>query len=99
MKNSNGFTLIEVSLVLLIVAFTLGSLLIPLGSKLEEKSVNTAKIQLSEIKQAVINFTLSNSRMPCPDNNFDGIEDISGATCSSISNGTVPYVTFPLFTV
>ena len=93
MKNNNGFTLIEVSLVLLIIAFTLGSLLLPLGSKLEEKSINETKVQLSEIKQAIINFTLSNSRMPCPDNNSDGIEDLSGTNCSGINNGTVPYVT------
>ncbi len=93
MNKNYGFTLIEVSLVLLIVAFTLGSLLIPLGSKLEEKSINNAKAQLKEIKQAIINFTLSNSRMPCPDTNLDGQEDISGTSCSSLNNGTVPYVT------
>jgi len=78
--------------VLLIVAFTLGSLLLPLGSKLEEKSINETKVQLAEIKQAMINFTLSNSRLPCPDTNADGIEDLSASTCSS-SIGTVAHVT------
>ncbi|HED33243.1 MAG TPA: prepilin-type N-terminal cleavage/methylation domain-containing protein [Gammaproteobacteria bacterium] len=92
MNKIKGFTLIEVSLVLLIVAFTLGSLLLPLGSKLEEKSINETKVQLADIKQAIINFTLSNSRLPCPDINSDGVEDLSSTSCSS-NAGTIAYVT------
>ncbi|VAW57851.1 hypothetical protein MNBD_GAMMA11-2774 [hydrothermal vent metagenome] len=92
MKINSGFTLIEVSLVLLIVAFTLGSLLLPLGSKLEEKSINETKVQLAETRQAIINFTLSNSRLPCPDINSDGIEDLNATNCSS-SIGSIAYVT------
>ncbi len=92
MNKIKGFTLIEVSLVLLIVAFTLGSLLLPLGSKLEEKSINETKGQLADIKQAIINFSLSNYRLPCPDTNSDGIEDLSSTNCSS-NTGTIAYVT------
>ncbi len=95
MKKIKGFTLIEVSLVLLIIAFILGSFLTPLSTKLEEQSINKAKEQVSEIKQAIINFTVSNSRMPCPDTNDDGLEDFIAGNCTDIPNveGKVPYVT------
>ena len=92
MKRSRGFTLIEVSLVLLIVAFTLSSLLFPLGTKLEEKSINETKIQVKELKQSILNFVISNYRLPCPDTDLDGVEDFTGTNCSNV-NGHIPYVT------
>jgi len=92
MNKSHGFTLIEVALVLLIVAFTLSSLLFPLGSKLEEKSINKAKLQVSDLKASVLNFVLTNYRLPCPDTDQDGLEDMPGINCSDV-NGEIPYVT------
>lgn len=92
MKKTHGFTLIEVSLVLLIVAFTLGNLLFPLGSKLEERSINQAKIQVDHLKSSILNFVLVNYRLPCPDINQDGLEDRQGVNCNNI-NGNIPYVT------
>lgn len=95
LKHHHGFTLIEVSLVLLIIAFTLGSLLLPLGAKLEEKSINEAKAQIKEIKQSIINFTVTNSRMPCADTDNDGVENFSGGVCTDVPGleGSVPHVT------
>jgi len=92
MKNYYGFTLIEMSLVLLIMAFTLSSLLFPLSSKLEERSINKTKIQINNLKESVLNFVLIHYRLPCPDIDQDGLEDMLGVNCSDI-NGNIPYVT------
>ena len=92
MKKNRGFTLIEVSLVLLIVALTLSSLLFPLGTKLEQKSIDESKIKIKELKRSVLNFVMSNYRLPCPDIDFDGREDLSGTNCTNV-NGSIPYVT------
>ena len=95
MKTQRGFTLIEVSIVLLIIAFTLGSIMIPLGTSLEQKAINDTKQQIAEIKAAIINFTIANGRMPCPDTttgtNRDGLQNIVGIGCGN-ELGSVPHV-------
>jgi len=93
MKKNFGFTLIEVAIVLLIVSFALGSILIPLSSTLEQKSINKAITQVNELKQATINFVITNGYLPCPDTNSDGLEDrVGGINCSNVL-GTIPYAT------
>ena len=95
MKTQRGFTLIEVSIVLLIIAFTLGSIMIPLGTSLEQKAINDTKQQIAEIKAAIINFTIANGRMPCPDTttgtNRDGLENNPGGICAN-PLGSIPHV-------
>jgi len=93
MKKNTGFTLIEVAIVLLVVSFALGSILIPLSSTLEQKSINKAITQVSELKQAIINFVITNGYLPCPDTNLDGQEDrAGGGNCNNVF-GTIPYAT------
>jgi prepilin-type N-terminal cleavage/methylation domain-containing protein len=96
MKTQRGFTLIEVSIVLLIIAFTLGSIMIPLGTSLEQKAINDTKQQLADIKAAIINFTIANRRMPCSDtttgNNRDGLENTTAGACTN-EFGSIPHVT------
>jgi len=96
MNTQRGFTLIEVSIVLLIIAFTLGSIMIPLGTSLEQKAINDTKQQIADIKAAIINFTIANRRMPCPDtttgNNRDGLENTDGLGACSSELGSIPHV-------
>ena len=97
MNTQRGFTLIEVSIVLLIIAFTLGSIMIPLGTSLEQKAINDTKQQIAEIKAAIINFTIANGRMPCPDTttgfNRDGVENTDGLGACVNELGSIPHVT------
>lgn len=96
MNTQRGFTLIEVSIVMLIIAFTLGSIMIPLGTSLEQKAINETKQQVADIKAAIINFVVANGRLPCPDTttgfNRDGQENNPGGICTS-ELGSVPHVT------
>jgi len=92
MKNKRGFTLIEVSLVLVIIALTFGSLLFPLGTIMEQKSIDESKVKIKELKRSILNFVMSNYRLPCPDTDLDGAENLSGVNCTNVS-GSIPYVT------
>jgi len=95
MKKSKGFTLIEVAIVLLVVAFALGSFLIPLGSRMEDSREKTALTQLDEIKQAIIHFAIVNNRLPCPDTNQNGQENfniVTGLCTNVLGRGWPPVV-------
>jgi len=94
MKKIKGFTLIEVSIVLLIIGLALGGLLAPLGTRIDDSKRLDTQIMLKEMKQALINFSITsaNGRLPCPDTNGDGIEDVSLGSCTA-NAGTPPYAT------
>src|SRR5665647_1087323 len=62
----NGFTLIEMAMVLMIVGLLLGGMLVPLSAQMDQRNVSDTQKTLSEIKEAIVGFTLANGRLPCP---------------------------------
>jgi len=87
-KSGQGFTLIELTIVLFIVSLLLGGILGPLSTRLEVEERNKTELQMEEIKGSLIGFALVNGYLPCPDCNSttgncgspnltpnDGIED------------------------
>jgi prepilin-type N-terminal cleavage/methylation domain-containing protein len=92
-NNSNqvrGFSLIEVSLVLLLVGLLLSSLLVPLNAQLHIRKITTTDRQLSQIKQAIIAYSIVEQTLPCPDTNGDGLENISSTQCTN-RDGSLPW--------
>ncbi len=61
-----GFSLIELTIVLLISGLLLGTMLKPLGAKLDQSKRQRARQQLEEIYDALIGFAIVNGRLPCP---------------------------------
>lgn len=73
--RDNGFSLIEMAIVLFIVALLLGGLLPTVSSQIEQKHRTDTRKQLDEIQQALIGFAIINGRLPCPaSNNSNGLE-------------------------
>jgi prepilin-type N-terminal cleavage/methylation domain-containing protein len=66
-KNQSGFTLIELTVVLFIVAMLLGGLLSPLSQRIEQADRANTQIALDDIEEALYGFALTNGRMVCPD--------------------------------
>ncbi|MFK8067344.1 MAG: prepilin-type N-terminal cleavage/methylation domain-containing protein, partial [Gammaproteobacteria bacterium] len=95
MKNK-GFTLLEVTIVLLIVGLLLGGILGPIATRHEQKQRQDTQDKLDQIKDALFGFAITNGRLPCPDTDAtpDGIENpIDGVAGCTAVFGTVPYET------
>ena len=71
-----GFTLIEVGMVLIIFALIIGGLVTPLTMQIELRSRQATKATMDSIKEALIGYALTNGRLPCPDFDGDGVEDV-----------------------
>jgi prepilin-type N-terminal cleavage/methylation domain-containing protein len=65
-RRIDGFSLIEMSLVLLIVALLLGGLMPVISNQVDQRHMIDTRKQLDEIQQALIGFTIINGRLPCP---------------------------------
>jgi len=65
-KNVSGFSLVEMSIVLAIIALLLGGLLPTLSAQRESQHISETRKQLDEIQQALIGYAIINGRLPCP---------------------------------
>ncbi len=90
-----GFTLIELSIALVIVALLLGGLSVPLSKRLAEQQYAQTQASIDKAMEALVGYALLNQRLPCPDisttvtDNRDGLEDsLPGApsTCAIGAN-------------
>ena len=81
-SSMSGFTLVEIAVVLVILALLLATVLGPLATRLEAEERQRAQDELSEIKEAILGFAVSNGRMPCPDIDGDGAEDRTAGACT-----------------
>lgn len=86
MKIPNGFTLVEIAVVLVIVGLLVGGLLIPLSVQWDQNRINITQQRLEEIKKALLGFLVVNNRLPCPDLNENGLES---TTCNN--EGNIPW--------
>jgi type II secretory pathway pseudopilin PulG len=75
---AGGFTLIEVTVVVLVVTLLLGSLLYPLSAQLQQRRISSTQRDLDEAREALIGFAMANGRLPCPDTDGDGLENARG---------------------
>ena len=89
-RGEQGFTLLEMAIVLVVVGLLLGGMLIPLSTQLEKMDRDETKKILDEIHDALIGYAMANGRLPCPDTNDDGTIDM-GASCSNVQ-GSIPWV-------
>lgn len=102
MKAQQGFSLIELAIVLVIVTILVGGLAIPLSTQIEARRIAETRASMEVIHDALIGYAMSNTvnvggvirhYLPCPDTNNDGLEElrISG-NCPSVRGG-LPWIT------
>jgi len=88
-------------MVLLIMGLLLAGLVPTISSLMEQKYTSETRKQLDEIQQALIGFTVTNGRLPCPASaNSNGAEsfasgggDKTNGKCSNFRDGFVPAAT------
>lgn len=97
-----GFSLVEMAVVLMIVGLLLAGFLMPLSAQMDLRNDNETQKELSELRDALIGFALSNGAssgkpyLPCPDSDGNGFEnrEVSGQ-CTNI-DAQVPWATLGL---
>jgi prepilin-type N-terminal cleavage/methylation domain-containing protein len=87
MRKQAGFSLVEISIVLVIVGLMLGSAINAATVYLQSSRISAAQKALDTISRSITGFVLAKGRFPCPDSGDDGMED-----CDGRENGFLPYV-------
>ena len=97
-RKQNGFTLVEVAIVMVIVALVIGSVLTPLAVQRNEKRRVFTDKTLEEIHDAIIGYAMVNGFLPCPANaGSNGLENRDPATQDCLTeHGFVPARTLGL---
>ncbi len=108
LAKQQGFTLIELAIVLVIIGVLAGSFIATLSSRIDATRVSDTNDEIRLIKKAITGFAYSQPgvvRIPCPDCNNaacvsganvqnDGVEDIDAAGACDANNqpGNLPWV-------
>ena len=101
MRETSGFTLIELAIVLFILTLMLSSLLIPLATQVDQRNISDTQKNLDEIRDTLTGYAASHTppHLPCPDVTSgaganDGQEDFNAATgACTAQEGNIPWVT------
>lgn len=71
-RNDNrllaGFSLVELSVVLIIIGILISGVLTILTNKYEYRKIKVTEERIQEIEKAIDRFVLANNRLPCPAN-------------------------------
>jgi prepilin-type N-terminal cleavage/methylation domain-containing protein len=101
MKTGQGFSLIEIAIVLVVLGFLIGSLLHPLAKKVEQDKIKLTQHNLEEIKQALLGYAVLHGCLPCPAIDAAAGEvrdkvdiDICSQPCkySAVQEGFIPWL-------
>jgi prepilin-type N-terminal cleavage/methylation domain-containing protein len=95
MPRSQGFTLIEMAVVVAVIALLLGSILVPLATQVEERRFGETRRMLDDAREALLGFAIANGRLPCPaSGTSSGLESpTGGGPCTNPYNGFLPAAT------
>jgi len=94
MRARNGFTLVEMAIVLVIVGLLLGGMMVPLSAQMDQRKISETQKALEGINNALIGFAVMNGRLPCPSTTTDPANALYGdedATCDNTTNGYLPW--------
>lgn len=88
MNKMNGFSLVEIAIVMVIFGLIIGGIMGPLKTQLDNIDRKETEDLIESTKEAMIGFAIRRGRLPCPDTSGDGTED----SCTNAS-GQVPWAT------
>jgi prepilin-type N-terminal cleavage/methylation domain-containing protein len=96
LRQSAGFTLVELVVVLAILGLLLGIVLVPLATQFELRQVRAQEQDMQLVRDALLGFAATTGRLPCPDTDADGAENFAAGppiTCPAGVVGELPYGT------
>lgn len=101
MKKHLGFTLVEMAIVLVVIGIVLAGVLGTFKAQMDNSRTRETQQSLTDIREALIAFALSNGRLPCPADPTltstaagAGLEDPNPVVnrCNRL-NGVIPWAT------
>jgi len=91
-----GFTLVELSIVILIMGLILGGIAMPLSVQRENVRIRAARDQLAHVEETIQGYALVNGFLPCPATPAStGLVALAGGNCA-VQHGFVPASTLGL---
>lgn len=72
--RTQGFTLVELAIVLIIVGLLIGGLIISLSAQHDTANIKETQLRLAQAQEALLGFAVANGRLPCPATTGDGFE-------------------------
>ena len=92
LRREEGFTLVELAIVIAIVGFLLGAFLAPLRAQIDAARIRETERMLGVIRDALIGHAITRGALPCPDVVADGIDGAAPATCAGTAlAGVLPF--------
>ncbi|HIP82801.1 MAG TPA: type II secretion system protein, partial [Desulfocapsa sulfexigens] len=82
-SREKGFSLIEISMVLVIVGLLMSAGVGIMISVNKTSKIAKEKANMTIIKNSLISYAFSRGRLPCPDTNGDGSEDCPTSNCAN----------------
>jgi len=89
-RPQRGFSLVELSVVLVVVGLLLGMAYTGVSKRVEVDLRAKSRQLIQELNQSIVGFALQHYRLPCPDQNGNGLEQ-----CGTIA-GEFPWKTVGL---
>ena len=94
--GQKGFSLVELSIVILIMGLLLGGLMMPLSTQRENARVRDGVEQFEMIREVIEGYALVNGALPCPATPASaGAAAVAGGGCSR-QHGFVPATTLDM---
>jgi prepilin-type N-terminal cleavage/methylation domain-containing protein len=88
--NANGFTLLEIAIVMVIIGILAGGGVGLMRMLTERKARNATVDYLQQVRTALVSYAATNGRLPWADSDADGAENSGSAM------GTLPYLTLQI---
>jgi prepilin-type N-terminal cleavage/methylation domain-containing protein len=101
-QRLQGFTLVELTIVLVIVGLLTGGLLLGIAAQRNAAETSEARRQLENIREALLGYAMANGRLPCPapatlPNSDAGAGVATTPPCDNAGqHGVLPWVTLGL---
>lgn len=91
-----GFSLVELSIVILVMGLLLGGLVMPLAKQRDNAKIRDGLELLNAAKEAIEGFALTNGYLPCPATPASAGSSAAIAGACSVQHGFVPATTLNL---